>query len=164
MTRKSACQATIAVDNPHRQPGHPTAIATVTVLRALRDDPLARLHARRQITASQFRAGRQWQAARETIEASSLPSIDPAAPFVDCARRLPPPPSIDRINRARGDLTRWSAALGDVGANLIELVLVRGHTCEQIAAANGEPSARAVDYWGRRLREVLTTLADRMGC
>ena len=158
-----AASATITVDNPAAQIGHSEASRTVIVQRALRDDPLGRLHARGQISTAQFRAGRRWQAAVETAEGVSLRSPDLASPVVDTSRVTVVLANLDRIDKARAELARWDAALGRVGATLIRLVLVNAHTMEQVAAANGEATSRAVDYYGRRLREILTTLAAQMG-
>jgi hypothetical protein len=165
MTRKPslALSATIAVDNPAHQPGHAAATATTTVRRALRDDPLGRLHARGQISAAQLNAGRRWQVAWEITEGRIMRAPDPTQPLVDRSRTAPAGPDLDQILRARARLTQWDAVLGSVGSYLVRCVLVDGRTMEQIADANGEASTRAIDYYGRRLRECLTTLADQMG-
>ena len=90
---------TIDLPNPLYQRGHPAELQTVTLVRALRDDPLGRLHARRQIGLAQYRAGRAWQAAYEAAAIGHVGSIDPSNEPVDGSPKHNGP-NLDRITKA----------------------------------------------------------------
>ncbi len=154
--------ATLEVRNPAYQPGHPEEIERVVVRRALRDDPLARLHARRQIGEAQYRAGRAWQAAYEAASIGHVGSIDPSNEPVDGSPKHAGP-DLDRITKAARKLAGWDRLLGADGCAIVRDVLAEGRSMEQVAARRGECSQRSQDYFARRLRECLTSLARDMG-
>ena len=89
---------TIDLPNPLYQRGHPAELRRVTVVRALRDDPLGRLHARRQIGLAQYRAGRAWQAAYEAAAIGDVMAITVFAFTVGCAVR-PASPATGRSGK-----------------------------------------------------------------
>lgn len=154
---------TIEVDNPEYEYGHPEAIRRVKRERALRDDPLGRLHARSQIGEAQYRAGRDWQALYEAAAVGgSIRSVDTTQEPVDGTKRHPEPIT-DRMQKAMREIIRLDRALGQEGCALIRDVLVDRLGMEQVAARRGECSARAVNYFSRRFRECLTTLARELG-
>jgi hypothetical protein len=161
---KSAPQAipTIDVPNPLYQPGHPAELERVTVVRALRDDPLGRLHARRQIDDAQFRAGREWQDTYESTCIGKIGSIDFMKEPVDGTPRRTEPIT-DRTQAAARKLARWDRILGLDGCAIIRDILITGMTMEQIARRRGDLARTAPEYFGRRFRECLTTLAMEMG-
>jgi hypothetical protein len=135
----------------------------VTVMRALRDDPLARLHDRGQIGEAQYRAGRHWQALFEAAAVGRIAAIDPAKERVDGGNRLPEL-TTDRRQRAIRQLAALDAALGFAGKAIVRDVLGDGLTLAQVSLRHGlQPEKRTLEYFGRRLRECLDTLARELG-
>ncbi len=154
---------TIEVSNPHHQPGHPEEIATVVVRRALRDDPLGRLHARSQIGDAQYRAGRDWQALYEAAAVGgSIRSVDFLKEPVD-GTPARPEPITERMQKAMRKLISLDRALGIDGCAIIRDVLADRLSMEQVAARRGAVSRQLVEYFGKRFRECLTTLARELG-
>jgi hypothetical protein len=147
--------ARTAVDDPY-EPG-----ARITVLRALRDDPLARLRARETIDDAQFRAGRAWQADQEAAEIGAVQSLDPGRECVDGGRLSDP--FTDRKHAAMARLARDRAMLGELANAVIRDVLGEGLTVEQAAAARGFTDMRSRYFYGRVLREALEALAKVRG-
>ena len=64
-------------DDPY-EPG-----AKITVLRSLRDDPLAAMHNAKQIDQAQFIAGRHWQRAFELTSVGGVRAVDLTRERVD---------------------------------------------------------------------------------
>ncbi len=150
---------TIVVRNPGYQPGNPHEIATVVVRRALRDDPLARLHARRQIGEAQYRAGRAWQAAYEAASIGHVGSIDPSNEPVDGSPKHAGP-DLDRITKAARNLAGWDRLLGPHGCAVVRYILAERLTTAQVAERMGFADEK---YYGNRFRECLSCLARDMG-
>ncbi len=147
------------VPNPLYQRGHPAELQRVTVRRALRDDPLARLHARRQIGEAQYRAGREWQSDYEDAAIGRVGSIDPSNEPVDGSPKYGGP-NLDRITKATSRLARWDRLLGQLGCIIVRYVLAERMTMAQIARLMGFGTE---EYYGKRFRECLTCLARDMG-
>ena len=138
------------VDDPF-EPG-----ARITVVRNLRDDPLARLHARRQIDEAQYQAGRAFQHDFETAE-SGPRAIDPSTEAVDGGRL--PEPITERQQKAVGRLNRIYRELGADDASLTSDVLIHGWTMTQISQFRALSGRKWEEYFGRRFRECLDRLA-----
>ncbi len=149
----------LIVANPRYQPGHPEEIAQIVVRRALRDDPLGRLHARRQIGAAQYRAGRAWQAAYEAAAIGHVGAIDPSNEPVDGTPQYGGP-NLDRVTKAARSLAGWDQLLGATGCAVVRLLLAERLTTAGIAVRFGFGDA---EYWGKRFRECLNVLAHDMG-
>ncbi len=132
---------TIELPNPLYQRGHPAELRTVTLARALRDDPLGRLHARRQIGLAQYRAGREWQETYEAAAIGHVGSIDPSNEPVDGSPHHAGP-NLDRITKATRKLAGWDRLLGQYGC---------------IIRFGDE------EFYGKRFRECLNCLARDMG-
>lgn len=149
--------AAVEVDDPHAtKPGE-----TITVLRRLRGDPLARLHNHRQIDEAQYRAGRAFQRDWETVERGARAS-DPTRERVDGGRLSEP--SSDAQGRARKRLIELERVLGRTMHRVTHAVLVEGMSMETMAARlfNREGEA-AVKYYGRLFRDALDVLAVEYG-
>lgn len=136
--------------------------AKITVLRSLRDDPLAAMHNARQIDQAQFIAGRHWQRAFELAEVRGVRAVDLTHERVD-GGGIPQATISDAQIRAFNDLTRAMTALGQEGESLIRDFLGQGWTLRDIAARRGANSERERGYIGWRLRECLNTLAVEFG-
>ncbi len=150
---------TIELPNPLYQRGHPAELRTVSLVRALRDDPLGRLHARRQIGLAQYRAGRAWQAAYEAAAIGHVGSIDPANEPVDGSPKRNGP-DLDRITKAAKKLAQWDRLLGADGCAILRDVLAERLTMAAIAMRRGFGNE---EYYGKRFRECLNCLARDMG-
>jgi hypothetical protein len=143
-------------DDPY-EPG-----AKITVLRSLRDDPLAAMHNAKQIDQAQFIAGRHWQRAFELTSVGGVRAVDLTRERVD-GGGIPQPTLSDAQLRAFADLKRAMSALGLEGESLIKDFLGHGWCLRDIAARRGATGERARGYIGWRLRECLDTLAVEFG-
>lgn len=128
----------------------------IVVLRSTRDDPLARLHDRKQIDEAQYHGGRAFQHDFETAERGPQ-AIDPSKEFVDGGRL--PEPITEGQRKAVLRLNRVERELGADGAALTHAVLIRGETVSHIARARGLAGERWEKYFGMRFRECLDRLA-----
>ena len=144
--------ASVVVDDPYEKGGR------IEVLRALRDDPLAGLHAAKQVDEPQYLAGRHLQRAYELAEIGGARAIDPTREAVDGGGIAQPTVS-DAQAKAIGDIARAHRALGMEGESIVRDILMRHLSVAQTAAKRGTVSEREQNYIGRRFRECLDTLA-----
>jgi hypothetical protein len=154
---RNAKVAPLVVDDPH---GIETG-EKITVLRSLRDDPLAQMHARSQIDQAQYYAGRHWQKAYELAELGGSRAIDPTKEAVDGGRI--PEPLTDQQAKAFGDLKKASRALGINGELIVKDILAVGLELGIAAARRGYTSEPDRKAFGKRFRECLDTLAEIFG-
>jgi hypothetical protein len=147
---RNAKVALIDVEDPW-EPG-----TKISVLRSLRNDPLAQLHARRAIDDAQYEGGRAFQADWEKAERGPR-AIDPAKEYVDGG--LPAEPIHDGQRAAIARLNRAVGQLGAVGISLTHDVLVDGLNWEEVARRRGMAGEMWQKYFSRRFRECLETLA-----
>jgi hypothetical protein len=138
-------------------PGQPR----VQVVRNLRDDPLAAMHAARQIDGVQFAAGQHWQFAYLRCEIGGVKAIDPAKEAVDGGMLADPLSNVQQ--KAIKDICRARADLGAWGDGLVRDVLGRGVTLAKAADARGLLGEYDRKYLGRRFRECLDTLSVTFG-
>lgn len=134
----------------------------VVVTASIRDDPLGRLHARRQVTESQYAAGHFLQSMFELAEIGSVQAMDPGKPAVD-GRGQFVEPITDSHRRAVKKLSAARAALGKGGYGLVFDVLGSRMFIEQCAAKRGLNGKHAVEYLGKRFRECLDEAAELYG-
>lgn len=136
----------------------------LTVVRTLRDDPLARLHDRAQITDIQYHAGRLWQALYEDSQgAGGLRSSGDIKEHVDGSPPLAGPIT-DKRQKATKRIIQLDHALGGFGAMMVRDVLVSGRTMAKVSLAHGMiANDKTLLYLGRRFRECLDTLAGELG-
>ena len=144
--------ATVEVDNPLAlEPGE-----KIVALRSIRNDPLGRLHTRRQIDEAQYQGGRAFQHDWERAERGPR-AVDPTREYVDGGPMREPitegqRKAVLRLNRAMREL-------GADGSALVHDVLVHGMTMEQIGERRGLRTQRWKDYFARRFCECLDRLA-----
>ena len=132
----------------------------ITVLRSLRADPLAQLHARGHIDNAQYQGGRAFQNDWEKAERGPG-AVDPAKEYVDGG--LPADPiSVAQI-AALDRLTKAEAKLGAKGISLTQDVLIHGRTMSEVAYWRGLQGKGWEEYFGKRFRECLETLAEAYG-
>jgi hypothetical protein len=149
--------AAIDVDDPSApRPGEP-----ITVLRQLRSDPLARLHAHRQIDEAQYRAGRVFQRDCE-IATRGVRALDPTRERVDGGMMAAAVG--DAQVRARKRLIAMEQVLGRTMHRVTHAVLVDGMSMETLAKALFDREGEvAVKYYGRLFRDALDLLAVEYG-
>lgn len=148
--------AAVVVDDPLEHG------AKLTVLRSLRDDPLAGLHAAGQIDQCSYIAGRHWQRAFEIAQGTGMRAIDPTREHVD-GGGIPQATVTDAQIKAFADLTKASKALGMEGESIVMDVLGRGLTLAIAAGKRGLITEAERKYIGRRFRECLDTLSGTFG-
>lgn len=161
----------MAVVNPHRERVPLLAVKRgalvyredrVTVARALRDDPLARLHHHHQVTEAQYHAGRRWQALYEDSQVGRMGSSGDLKEPVDGSRRIAEPLS-DKQRKAARQILEIDAILGRVGASLTRDILGEGLSFDLAAVKHGRSDRMMREWIGKRFRECLTTLAKELG-
>ncbi|CCE04053.1 DUF6456 domain-containing protein [Bradyrhizobium sp. STM 3809] len=150
--RRNADLVAVEIDDPLAlEPGE-----KIVALRSVRNDPLGRLHAHKQLDDAQYRAGRAFQNDWERAERGPQ-AIDPSREHVDGARGREPVTEGQRQAVLR--LNRAERELGADGAAITLDVLVHGLTMEQVGHKRGLASQRWNDYFARRFKECLDRLA-----
>lgn len=132
------------------------------VTRTLRDDPLARLHDRGQISEGDYEAGRIIQRYFEDAEFGRIGSSGNIKEPVDGGNRIPEVLT-ERQRRAIKRLNQVAPVLGQDGFVIIRLFLAERQFAHQIALKMGyKGTQRDVDYISRRVRECLTAAAKHL--
>src|SRR6476659_6845488 len=148
---RNAEVAAVEVDDPLAlEPGEKSV-----TLRSIRNDPLGRLHSRRQIDEAQYQGGRAFQDDWEKAERGPQ-AVDPTREYVDGGRAREPITESQRKAVLR--LNRAERELGADGSALVHEVLILGMTMEQIGQRLGLRGQRWNDYFARRFRECLDRL------
>lgn len=129
----------------------------ILAFKSLRDDPLSRYHVRRMIDDAQYQGGLAWQRDYEAAEIGGASAIDTTKEPVD-GRRCPEMIT-DRQREAMARLAEDARKLGMEGESIVRDVLGERLFIEQVIAKRGFSGQRAVDYYSRRFRECLETLA-----
>src|SRR4051795_412846 len=136
---RNAEVATVEVDNPlGLEPGE-----KIVALRSIRNDPLGRQHAHRQIDEAQYQAGRAFQNDWEKAERGPR-AVDPTREYVDGGQMREPITEGQRKAVLR--LNRTERELGADGAALVHEVLILGLTMEQISQRRAVRGQRWIDY------------------
>ena len=151
---RNAMVSPIEVDDPLEMG------SKLIVMRSIRNDPLAGLHARQFIDDAQFWGGRAFQRDFEAAERGPR-AIDPSKEAVDGG--MMPEPITEAQQKAALQLAVVYQSLGLNGSALTENVLIHGLTIEQVCAARGASSDLEKKYLGRRFRECLDCLAKIYG-
>ena len=138
------------VDDPYELGGK------IIVMRSTRDDPLADLHARHMIDEAQYQAGREFQKHFEAVE-SGARAIDFTKEAVDGGRLYEG--ITDARMKSSDMLTIAYEKLGLNGQIIVHEVLVHNLTRKQMAESRGLSGKAWEEYYGKRFRECLDTLA-----
>lgn len=143
----------------------PPRRSLVTVIADLKEDPLGRLFARKQIGQPQFLAGRAYQENHDAAQIGSVHSLDLAKTPVSGG--LPPEPLTDRQRQATTKLRAIEAQVqrryGNAGLWLVRLVLAERRPLEATARLAGATSARDMRSWCWLFRKCLDTIALATG-
>lgn len=150
----SASVGAIEVDDPYE------AGSKIVTLRNLRDDPLGRLHDRKQIDDAQFQAGRRFQADWEKAEKGPR-AIDPGKEAVDGG--CMPDPIDEGQTKALVRINGVFRKLGADGSAIVNDILVHGMTMERVANRRDLAGKTWLEYFGRRFRECLDCMAEYYG-
>lgn len=135
--------------------------AKLTVLRQLRGDPLARLHAHGRVDEPQYLAARAYQRDWEIAERGAR-AIDFTREAVDGG--LPPEPLTDGQAKARVRLVAIERALGRKMQTVVRGVLIDGQTFEAMAVrAFGRFGEAWSRYYGKLFHDALDVLAEEYG-
>lgn len=145
------------VPDPHSSIG-----ARVVVNASLRDDPLGRLFARKQIGEHQFTAGRYIQGLFESVQIGGMQATDPSKEYVS-GRGALVDPITDMQRKAAVKLNKARAELGSASFNLMRDVLAGRVFIEQAALARGITGRTAQAALGIRFRDTLDELAVLFG-
>jgi hypothetical protein len=137
----------------------------VTVVANLREDPLGRLFARRQIGQPQFLAGRTYQECHDAAVIGSVRSLDLSKDVVSGGQSAEP--LTDRQRQAAAKLRSIEAQVhrryGNVGVGLIRAVLAERRPLEATARLAGASSEREVHAWCWLFRKCLDVIAVATG-
>jgi hypothetical protein len=131
------------------------------VARAMRDDPLAAMHAKAWIDDVQYQAGRKWQEAHVRSEIGVVKAIDPTREAVDGGRVREPINQM--VSKAMRDMVRATKALKD-GDRLVRKVLGEGKTIVRAADEFGIGTKWGREQLGKKFRDCLDILAVVFGC
>lgn len=137
----------------------------ITVLRQLRSDPLARLHAHGQVTDVQYLAGVRYQNDFNGV-APPIRAIDTTKEKVDGGAPIDPLPerrlaASERLDAANSALGR---EMGVTGIRLIRAFLIDEENLERLALSRfNRHGERWSNYYGRMLRDALDVLAIEYG-
>jgi hypothetical protein len=136
-----------------------------TVIVNLREDPIGRMHARRQVDEAQYSAARAYQRLYDCATIGNLSPADLLRPRVD-GGKAPDPISAARMAAAtrlrsvEGTLKDWH---GHAGLSLTRCVLTGGKSVEKTARDFGASSSRETRFWGLLFRKCLDVLAKALG-
>ena len=149
---RNAEVAAVEVDDPLAlEPGE-----KIVTLRSIRNDPLGKLHAHRQLDEAQYQGGRAFQDDWEKAERGPR-AIDPTREYVDGGRAREP--ITERQLKAVLRLNPAEPELGADGSALVHEILILGMTMEQVGQRRGLRAQRWMDYFARRFKECLDRLA-----
>ena len=136
-----------------------------TVIVSLREDPIGRMHARRQVDEAQYSAARAYQRLYDCATIGNLSPADLLRPRVD-GGQAPDPISAARMAAAKrlrsveGTLKDWH---GFAGLSLTRCVLTGGKSVDKTARDFGASSEREARFWGLLFRKCLDVLAKTLG-
>jgi hypothetical protein len=151
---RNAVVAEIEIDDPYEKG------AKLVMMRSLRDDPLARLHARKQIDEAQYEAGKQYREEWEKAERGPR-AIDPSKEYVDGGQFPEPLTEVQRA--AVASLTRVGRILGIQTEHVLRRVLCGNLFPGQVAAELGLLSPRDAEHMAWLFRQGLEILAKEYG-
>jgi hypothetical protein len=137
----------------------------MTVVRALREDPVGRMFARHQIDTAQYSAARAFQELVDTTTIGAVQSVDLSRTPVSGVMALDPltPGRQRAMARLRVAEQRVANRFGLEGLGLTRAVLSDRQSVEQTARARGASSPREVSFWTGLFRRCLDVLATAFG-
>jgi hypothetical protein len=154
---RNARVGVIEIEDPFEHGGK------LLAFRNIRNDPLARLHDRKQIDEAQFQGGRAFQHDWEIAERGPQ-AIDPSKEAVDGGRM--PEPITEAQQVATKRLNSVQRQLGLQGSHITRCILIDGATIDELVTL--ETTSRSTTerwrrYYATRFRECLDSLALAYG-
>jgi hypothetical protein len=138
---------------------------TMTVVRALRSDPIGRMFARHQVDSCQYNAARCYQELVDTATIGSVRSVDLEKTRVSGV--IAADPLTPGRQRAMAQLRiaeqRVANRFGLEGLSVTRAVLSDRQSVEQTARARGASSPREMSFWTGLFRRCLDVLAAAFG-
>src|SRR6516162_11681686 len=136
-----------------------------TIIVSLREDPIGRMHARRQVDEAQYSAARAYQRLYDTATIGNLSPADPSRIRVDGGKAPDPISAVrmaaaTRLRSVEGTLKDWH---GHAGLSLTRRVLTGGKSVDKAARDFGANSEREARFWGLLFRKCLDVLAKALG-
>jgi hypothetical protein len=137
----------------------------MTVFVALKDDPVGRMHSRRQIDEAQYQAARAYQLAADQATLGAVRSVDLSRTKVSGGLAPDPLPDGRRraMERLRAVEERVTRRYGLEGLSVTRAVLSDRQSVEQTARARGASSTREISFWTGLFRRCLDVLATAFG-
>jgi hypothetical protein len=164
---KRVIDDTVEVDNPlylaQDKLGRAAGTKRIRVQRALRNDPIAKLHSTGRLNDLEFRVGRDIQAVVEAGQVGGIKAMDPTNEPVDGGGKIREPIN-DRQLRAMKLLNGTIyPLLGKLGSSLVFAVLAGGMMPEDYARSIGVLDTRGINSIGREFARYLGMLATELG-
>src|SRR6516165_1991915 len=137
----------------------------LTAIVNLREDPIGRMHARRQVDEAQYSAARAYQQLYDRATIGTLSPADPSRIRVDGGKAPDPISAVrmaaaTRLRSVEGTLKDWH---GHAGLSLTRRVLTGGKSVDKAARDFGANSEREARFWGLLFRKCLDVLAKALG-
>lgn len=140
---------------------------TITVIRSLKDDPLGRMHSRRQIDQAEFLAGRAYQECYAAAQLTHHGSVSDLTNAGVSGGGNGCDPLTEARERALRRLRILDLALGrqhgSEGVALVRDVLGEGYSIEAAARRRASMSERTTRSWGWLFRMCLSLIAFKLG-
>jgi hypothetical protein len=133
----------------------------ISVVRSIKDDPLADMYSRSIIDTAQFAAGRCWQKYHEITQIGPIAAIDPAKEAVDGGRMRDP--ITDKQIDAFREIMKADKVLGATGSQLVRDFLAHGMTVGQMYDKYDCKTGRRQTFLSIRVRECLDDLGKLWG-
>lgn len=136
----------------------------VMATRRTAGDTLGFMFSRRQIGRAQYEAGRKYQRTREAQGIGRGRSPSELHEYVDGGKG-PQDGLTDARKKATSDLAAWRRLLGSDGYEIVEAVLIEGHSIQEVADSGTSmmPGKAATKAMGHVFRRQLSVLARAMG-
>ena len=137
----------------------------MTVFRALKDDPVGRMHSRHQIDQAQYSAARAYQELVDTATIGAVRSVDLSKTKVSGgqAPEMLTPRRQQAMARLRVAEQRVANRFGLEGLAVTRAVLSDRQSVEQTARSRGASSTREMSFWTGLFRRCLDVLAMAFG-
>lgn len=149
---KNALVAPVVIDDPYE----PTE--KITVMRSLRDDPLATMLSKGEIDQARYDAGRKYERHAEHAEIGNVQAMDPAKEKVDGGHIGSSDISNRQINAVRA-LSEARRHIGPYGDDLVRHVLVERRSFTSMGLSERGTFRKRVEFF-----TYLDSLAQLWGC
>ncbi len=156
---------TLEVDNPfdYAADDRGEGAKRIKVKRALRNDPLAKMHATGRLNDVEYSIGRDLQELFEAVEIGHVRGVDFTNEPVDGGGHVPQGITDRQLQAAKMLNKQVYPVLGQIGTTLVRAILAEGMLPEEFARKLGATDAREINSYGREFRRYLAALAPVFG-